>query len=50
MDEIKIAIPAVNKRDAVYLDGTWNTIHDNPWDLGCLWAAAASLGDLQAFE
>ncbi len=46
MNEVKIASPQSNKRVAVYLDGTWNTIHDNTniWRLRALTAPIAEDG------
>ena len=40
MDEVKIATQPKSKRVAVYLDGTWNTVHDNTniWRLRALTA------------
>lgn len=46
MSEIKVADAPTRKRIAVYLDGTWNTIHDNTnvWRLRALTAPVAKDG------
>jgi uncharacterized protein (DUF2235 family) len=46
MNDIKVAELPVKKRIAVYLDGTWNTIHDNTnvWRLRALTASVGKDG------